>query len=243
MAFRMRFFLAVLCLFIVPLAARAENLVTVDLAEDRVNVTTAFNGAHLVLYGTRAGSGHIAVVIEGPARSMTVRRKKSILGAWVNGASVTFRDVPSYYDYALDDEDGRKNAAFASLDSIVLRQAGRGYKDSELKEFREALIRNKQEQGLYAKEPGKVTFLNDNFFKVEFTIPANVHVGDYEIRTYYYSGSKIRDTKSRTIRVARVGLSAEVNDFSLNHSFAYGLISVALAIFAGWFSNRVRRRA
>jgi hypothetical protein len=44
-----------------------------------------------------------------------------------------------------------------------------------------------------------------------------------------------------TVRVAQVGGSARINQFAHGNSFVYGVMCVFLAVFAGWFSNRVRR--
>ena len=77
-------------------AATAEDLV-VDLSAPVVAITTGFTGADLLLFGVVGGAGDVVVVVRGPARDETVRRKKRIGGIWVNHAQITFEQVPSFY--------------------------------------------------------------------------------------------------------------------------------------------------
>ena len=225
----------------------AANSITVDLAEDYVDISAGFDGAHISLFGVREGKGDIAIVIRGPARDMIVRRKAQLAGAWINRSSKKFKDTPIYYDYALSDisldsqiPDSLKNVG-VGLSGLKHKLHDIDSKDKVRAEFRDALIRNKQVEKLFPKNSKEVKFLNDRFFRADFYIPANVPVGEYKIQTYYFSNSKILDIKTNILRVEQVGMSAGIKSFSKSNSFIYGVACVFLAIFAGWFSNRVRR--
>ena len=82
-------------------AHAAEALLSVDLAEDHVDITTGFTGSRVVLFGIKETPGDVAVTISGPDRKMVVRRKEQVFGLWINRKSAEFLDVPVYYDYAL----------------------------------------------------------------------------------------------------------------------------------------------
>jgi uncharacterized protein (TIGR02186 family) len=231
-------------LFVGAQEVRAEN-VTVELVSDHVDITTGFNGTTLGLFGVRANKGDIAVIVKGPLRTMSVRRKESVMGAWINRSFETFKAVPSYYNFALS----RPMEELAMPEKLVehgigpenLRFNKPDTTDEQRIEFREALLRNKKMQGLYPENPGAIKFIGPNFFRADFYIPANVPVGEYEIQTLYFSNGVLRDSKTNTVRVAQVGGSARINDFAHNSSLVYGVMCVLLAVFAGWFSNRVRR--
>ncbi len=226
-------------------AIAARGKVEVDLASDHVDITTGFNGTTLGLFGVKREEGEVAVIVRGPLRTMSVRRKESVFGAWINKKSEKFKAVPTYYNYALS----------APLDKIagpeVLRRYGIGpgnlqfnkpdSRDETRMVFREAMIRNKQKQGLFADEAGVIHFLGADFFRADFHIPANVPVGEYEVQTLYFSGGELKEEINRVVRVAHVGFAAGIYEFAHERSFLYGVFCVALAIFAGWFSNRVRR--
>jgi uncharacterized protein (TIGR02186 family) len=76
--------------------AYAEALVA-DLTSHLIAITTGFSGASVVLFGAIDGPGDVAVVVRGPDREMTVRRKSRIAGIWMNTREVTFANVPSFY--------------------------------------------------------------------------------------------------------------------------------------------------
>lgn len=223
--------------------AHAADMVTVDLAENHVDITTGFNGAQVELFGVKRGAGPVAVVLRGPSHDMTVRRKDKTGGAWLNRTWVNFDDVPVYYDYALS----MPEEELASPE--VLQKAGIGLGSLEFKtgetelkaEFREALIRNQQAAGVFRKEPRSITDLGNNFFRVNFYLPSNVHVGTYRVHTYYFRNGKVQDMKTSTLRVAHVGMSARILQFAQDHAVSYGVLCVFLAVFAGWLSNRIRR--
>lgn len=240
----MRGMLLIAVLVSVALPARADNVV-VDLSSDHVDITTGFNGTTLAVFGVRSGKGDIAVILRGPQRTMSVRRKESVVGAWINRSFETFKAVPSYYGYAIskplqglatpevlqEHGVGTENLRFNKPDST----------DPQRIFFRDALLRNKQSQGLYPEHAGTINFIGPDFFRADFYIPANVPVGEYEVQTLYFSNGTVRDTKIRTVRVAQVGGSARIHQFANDNSMIYGVLCVLLAVFAGWFSNRVRR--
>lgn len=240
----MRAVLLFLVLMAAAVPARASNVI-VDLSSDHVDITTGFNGTTLAVFGVRDGKGEIAVVLRGPQRTMSVRRKESVMGAWINRSFETFKAVPSYYGYAIS----KPLQGLASPE--VLQELGVGPENLRFNKpdttdpqrilFRDALLRNKQGQGLYPEHAGAINFIGPDFFRADFYIPANVPVGEYEIQTFYFSNGAVRDSKVRTVRVAQVGGSARIHQFANNNSLTYGILCVMLGVFAGWFSNRVRR--
>ena len=76
--------------------ARAEALVA-DLTSHLIAITTGFTGASVVLFGAIDGPGDVAVVVRGPDRDVTVRRKSRVAGIWMNSEEVIFGNVASFY--------------------------------------------------------------------------------------------------------------------------------------------------
>jgi uncharacterized protein (TIGR02186 family) len=224
-----------------------QDTVTVDLAEDHVDITTGFNGATLSLFGVKNGSGNVAVVVTGPKHDMTVRKKEKFFGAWMNSTGITFDDVPVYYSYATSVPEGElaaeatlkaNNIGLASIQPESSSWFGQGLRG----EYRDALLRNKQAQGLYPGQPNLTKTLSDNFFRADFYLPAHAGLGVYEIKTIYFRNNTVRDVKTTHLRVAQIGTSAQILDFAENYSFIYALLCIVIALFAGWISNRIRYR-
>ncbi|MCD8562769.1 MAG: TIGR02186 family protein [Alphaproteobacteria bacterium] len=224
-----------------------EPPLAVDLASNHVDITTGFHGSRLVLYGVHKQPGAVAVVIKGPERTMLVRRKGQVLGAWVNTQSLKFRRVPSYYDYAISTNSRERTSPDLlkrygiGLDALYFDPDTSREDQATIRDFQEALIRNKQIQGVYPVGPKSIKFLSGNFFKAEFYMPPNLPSGLYEVQTYLISGGDVVETRSTHLSVAQVGFNASVNNLASHHSFLYAFLALFIAVGAGWSINLLRR--
>ncbi len=227
--------------------ADAKSLV-VDLASDHVDITTGFGGADVTLFGkTNVQDAQVAIVIQGPQKQVVVRKKGSVFGAWVNTQYIRFRNVPLFYDYA-SNVTKPENRAVMRENEIGLGglHFTADYSDGDeeyLQNFREALIRNKQEQNLFPTGGKAVRFLDEGFFRADFTIPPNVPTGNYSVTSYVLKGGNIVEQSQTVLKVAQVGLNAEMNEFAYAHAFIYGLICVSMALFFGWGINAIGRKS
>lgn len=244
----MRVLLCLLLLLLPHMAAAQNNDLVVDLAEDHVDITTGFNGAHLVLFGVKKQEGDVAVVIRGPAHTMVVRRKDNVGGVWINGRSMKFRDVPVYYDYALSRSEkvmaqsGGLKENGIGLDALYFSPDVSREDPEVVENFQEALIRNKQAQGLYPLKSKPVKFLQNDFFRVSFALPSNVPLGTYEIETFLFKDGAVLESHTTHLRVGQVGFGAKIYLFAHLHGLAYGLICVLVAVMAGVAVNMLRQR-
>ena len=231
-------------------AARAQvidNPLTIDLARDHVDITLGFNGAQLVLFGTKKREGDVAVVIRGPEVPAVVRRKDQVMGVWMNTRSVTFRNVPVYYDVALSRKEEDIGAAQTLKDNRIglntLDFRPDSSADAELVgKFQEALIRNRQVQGYFPLESKRVNFMSAEFFRADFNVPPSVPAGDYVVQTYLIRDGQVEDMRETSLRIAQVGFNARLFAFSRQHSFIYGLVAILIAVAAGWGSYAFLRR-
>ncbi|QQG35731.1 MAG: TIGR02186 family protein [Micavibrio aeruginosavorus] len=232
--------------------ASAQTAVTgrslvVDLAADHVDITLGFNGADLTLFGVKDKPGQVAVVIRGPEQTTVVRRKSKALGIWMNTRAVEFLNVPVYYDFATSAPEpdlaspetlNKLGIGLDALDFHVEKNEDREMIDS----FREALVRNRQGGGHFPLSPRTVKFISDDFFRVDFHVPADVPTGNYLVETLLLNEGKVIDRRETSLRVAQVGFSADVYNFSYERPFFYALLSVGMAIVLGAGSHFAFRR-
>lgn len=243
----MRQLIALACLMLMAFPAIAKEAgITVDLASDHIDITAAFNGSYLTLYGVKEGDGEVAVVIKGPEADMIVRQKHKIFGVWTNADSMRFENMPIYYDYAVADNDlflaGKEVLMTAGFGLDTTRKPPKTKREAEdVDLFQDALIRNKQVARHFAREPAKITYLDKNFFKATFYVPPNVPTGKYTLETLLFQNGVLQDTKTSRLTIEQIGVSAAINSFSKKHSFFYGLFCVIFAMSAGWLSNAIRR--
>ncbi len=242
--------LMILCCAIIVRSAQAQN-VSIEPSMDRIEITTGFDGADISVFGVaeqKAETMDLALVIKGPARRMVVRKKDEILGAWVNRHSIDFAAVPAFYDYALSRPDLTNDAPDVfndkaiGLNTLDFEVDDEGRSAEYYAAFREALIRNKQGEGLFPLKAKDITFMEKGFFKVAFHVPSNVPTGHYTIEAYLVDQGKVSTTDVSGFDVVQVGFSAKIFHFAHSRALPYGLTAIAIAFLAGWGAFTFLRR-
>jgi uncharacterized protein (TIGR02186 family) len=227
--------------------ARGQALVA-DLTNHLVAITTGFTGTSVVLFGATDGTGDVIVVVRGPERDMTVRRKSKVAQVWVNTRQVTFLGVPSFYSIAsskpLDDiaPPAMRQLHQIGLDNLRLTTET-PISPRETEEFRTALLRNEARAGLYPPGIGQVSFLGDKLFRSDVGFPGNVPTGTYLVQVFLVRDKAVVSGQTTSLVISELGLDAEVHDFADRFALAYGLVAIALAALAGWLASLPFRNA
>jgi uncharacterized protein (TIGR02186 family) len=228
-----------------PVRAQA---VVADLSDHLIAVTTGFSGTKLLLFGAIDGdAADVIIVVSGPAERVVVRRKERLGGIWVNRHKLIFGGVPAFYRLASTRpvEDIATNRILArhgiGVDHIrIINPKG---ENGDLSVFRDALIRNKQRQGLYPDARGKVIMLGNRLFRSDIFFPSNVPTGTYNVTVYLLRNSKVISAQTTPLVVSKIGAGAQVYAFAHSNSALYGVAAIAIALFAGWFAGAVFKRS
>jgi uncharacterized protein (TIGR02186 family) len=229
-------------------APRAQSLVA-DLSHHLIAITTAFVGTQVVLFGVAEDGGDIVVTVQGPREDLVVRHKARVAGIWVNREGLAFRRVPAYYAVASTGpleqiarpdvlEQLEIGTEYLDLKPIDAR----GFERSAIESFKEALVRRKQEQGLYTRKPVPINFVGDELFRTTLTFPANVPPGIYQVQVFELQDGFAADAQRSTLVVSKVGLEADIYDFAQQRAVLYGLAAITLAIVSGWLAGVIFRR-
>ncbi|HEY4163322.1 MAG TPA: TIGR02186 family protein [Dongiaceae bacterium] len=233
--------------------AWAKDIVA-DLVVHRIEITSGFSGAELVLFGAIEGKGDVITVVRGPYTpsgevvngTVEVQRKMRNLGIWMSGAHVTFEGVPGFYAIAGSRPLGETVDADMmdryQLGIDQLKPTAIEATAPNITDYAAALLRVRQREGLYADRVGHVSFVGDRLFRTSFAFPSTVPTGIYRVEVYLARGGAIVDAQSFPLLVNRAGFSADIFDFAHRHAAAYGVISVLTALLFGWISHLAFRR-
>jgi uncharacterized protein (TIGR02186 family) len=245
---------ALLVLLAGPLAAQ-ESVVT-GLSTSNIALTADFNGSELLVFGAIRRDGPVApdvapldiiITIKGPPRAVTVRRAERRFGIWVNTESVTVRQAPSFYAIAttrpLDEllTETERLRYGIGMDQAVRRIGGTMIADPT--PFTEALIRLKREDGSYALLNDEVKVTEATLFQTRIEMPANLVEGDYAAEFFLVRDREVISSGATIISVEKAGIERWLYNLSRNEPLAYGLMSVALALAAGWLAAAAFRLA
>lgn len=250
-----RHLLCALLLFLPTLSLAGEEVV-LGLSKDKVAITTSFTGSEILVFGAVKRESripdtplHVIITVAGPSHPVTVRRKDKWLGViWVNRASVEVDAAPSFYAVAttapMDEvlsstEDLRWKI---SIDKAI-RSVGAPKDVSDSASFTEAVIRIREDAGLYQQLEGQVALDQQTLFRTAIEMPANLTEGDYTTRIFLTRNGEVIAHYEAAIDVRKVGLERWLFTLSRQQPMLYGLMSLAIAIAAGWGASAVFRLA
>lgn len=237
-------------LLAIALPAAAEEVVA-GLSQSRISISTDFDGSEILIFGAvkrdaPAGKGpmQVLITVEGPSEPLTVRKKDKRFGIWVNTEQVEVVGAPSFYAVATTAPMSEMISDNQDLDyKISIPRAIQLSRDRFPGDvtFEDALIRIREKAGLYQTNIGAVTLEEDTLFSTSVRLPANLHEGDYRARFFLTRGGVVIDTHTTDIDVQKVGLERFLFRLSRENPLTYGLMSLAIAIFAGWLASAAFR--
>jgi uncharacterized protein (TIGR02186 family) len=248
--------LALLCLGIALALgpARADDLIS-GLSTDLIQINSSFNGTDIVLFGAIEPSANtgpakdqdLVIVIRGPDIDMTVRRKRRILGIWVNSEQIAFGGLPGYYFLAstrpIDDIAPLATLQRFRLGTANLDAVARGHATpTEADAFRAAAIRDRKRERLYWESPTGIEFLSRTLFRARIPVPASVPPGEYRAEVYLFQGGTVVSAQTSPLFIDKSGFERQVYNYAHQASLAYGAVAVAMAVILGWFSFFAFRR-
>lgn len=240
----------ILALFLSMPAFAQQAPLRIGLAEERVDISTGFNGTKIVMFGTMADpSADVIVTLKGPEHTMAVRRKGRVMGAWMNTKTVEFRRVPSFYDYAttLNDSYIEGGLPFLEDNEVGLEHLDFYSEDADeepelVNAFRDALIASMQKKGFYPLAGHEPQFIDKQFFKTIFELPPGVPTGLYKVEALLVKDDTVIARESKNLQVGQVGFNARIYLFAQNYSFFYGIFAVVMAVCVGGSAFTFLRR-
>ncbi|WP_116083221.1 TIGR02186 family protein [Tropicimonas sp. IMCC34011] len=243
-----RLALLVLSLLLPSLAA-AQDIVA-DLSQNRVSITTSFDGSELLVFGAirRGGTEReeedvdVIVTLEGPQHPVTVREAERRAGIWVNTESFDIAAAPAVYRIAtshpLDDilTDGSDLVHRVTVERVI-RTGGIPDHFEQAGEFIDALVRIREASGLYAMQEGTVQIAEQSLFRTTFELPSSIEEGNYRVRIFLLREGRVVTQLERLVGVRKVGIERFVYNLSQEQPLVYGILAVIIAVVAGWAAS------
>ncbi len=229
--------------------APAQTVVT-GISTENIALTANFTGSEVLVFGAirrdapiPVGEAPVDIVItlSGPPRTVIVRRKERRLGVWLNTEGVRVRQAPSYYAVAstrpLDEilTETERLRWQIGLDQAVRRVGGHPTL-TDTSDFTRAMVRLRLEDGLFVDDERGVTLAEETLFHARFRLPTNLVEGVYAAEYFLVRDRQIISNGATEIVVEKAGIERWLYNLSQQQPFAYGVLSVALALAAGWLA-------
>ena len=232
----------------------AQEIVA-DLSQNRVAIDATFDGSEIVVFGAikpgpdlppDAAPLEVIITVSGPHEPVTVRKKARIAGIWANAEAVEIDRAPTLYKIATSaplsesltqTEDLRHSISIGRAIRAVDAATAGEYTPS----FTEALVRIRKRDGLYSVQEGAVNFTQQALFSTTIKLPANLTEGAYDTRIFLTRSGAVVAQYQRVLDVQKVGLERFIYTLAHERPLIYGLMSLAIAIFAGWGASALFR--
>ena len=243
--------------FILPLlmllntAPIAAEEVVLGMSHDEVAITATFDGSEILVFGAIKRESKISpvplqviVAVSGPSEPLLVRRKERKFGIWVNTDTVEVDLAPSFYAVATsapwdqvvtDTEDLRHKISI----NRAIRSVGAPMHIENAQSFSDAVMRIRKKSGLYQLRENTVAVDQQTLFRTSIEMPANLTEGNYKTRIFLTRNGQVLSHFETDIAVRKVGLERFLFTLSRENPLVYGLMSLAIAIFAGWSASAV----
>lgn len=224
----------------------AEEIV-LGLSSDQVSINTSFDGSEILIFGAIKRETAIVdeprvqviITVAGPSEPMTVRRKEKRFGIWINTDAVEIDEAPSFYAVSTstllglslsETEDVRNKISIPR----AIRSVGAPMDIEDSETFTEALIRIKKASQQYQLNEGTISVDEQTLFRTAIQLPAALTEGDYLTRIFLTRGGEVVSSYETSIYVRKVGMERWLFTLSRENAFLYGIMSLAIAIAAGW---------
>ncbi len=231
--------------------ASAEKLVA-SLSTNRILIQSNFSGETIAVFGAvedapPGGVTYDAVVtVRGPRGAVTVRRKQQWGPFWFNLDNRKYIGIPAFIAIA----SNRNLAQIAGaevrddlrigIDALIPPQvARRGANDPE---FRSALRRLREDQGLFYEDAESLKFITPRVFQASITLPGGVPLGRYDVDVALFSGGALHTRQTLAFAVSKTAIEQIATNAAHQFPISYGILVSMLALLLGWIASVIFRR-
>jgi len=241
---------ALLAFALLSVPANAQRLVA-DLSDHHISLSSSFTGTEIIVFGTIEDTAQstsddfdIAIIVQGPPETISVRRKERVAGIWMNTQSVTVDDLPSFYYVASSSpfyelmSASRRNSYNIGTD--VLGLPDRPFDPAETQryeQFRAAMVELLQDEGLVVEDQQGVRFRGEHLFRARIPIPATVREGTYNVTVFLFEDENVIGAQNALLTIDKVGIEGRLNALAHDNPFAYGFMALFMALIVGLGAN------
>ncbi|HET7411394.1 MAG TPA: TIGR02186 family protein [Pararhizobium sp.] len=237
-------------------AAPPKEELEIGVSTSEIAVRSNFSGADITVFGVikhadpftlALNQYDLIVTLEGPKLETTVRKKQRVFGIWMNRHSVEFLPIPTSYSQSstrpidLISTQPVLDRLAVGIKHLRLPTASVSGSAADTGEFREALLRLKEQDGLYRSDSGGVQFVGSTLFKASIRLPANIPVGTHIVHGYLFKNGRFVADEELPLHVVKTGVEQYIYAMAHQYGFLYGLFAVLLAGLAGWLGSLIFR--
>lgn len=243
--------LSALCPLLFADDASAE--LTISANHDHITIDFFYHGSTVSVSGTSDAGTDLIIKITAPDSHEALKQKGKAAGfLWMNLGTLKFENAPNLYSIhstrKIEDILSREE-----MDKFVI-----GYpalnkhieiipvsNDEERTKWFSEFIRYKEESKLYASSSGQINTTNQNdkqTYYIKTDWPYQAPPGEYLVTVYAVKDHKVVEKAETKVIVEQGGIVKMLSGMAANNGAVYGIISIVIALGAGFGVGMVFRK-
>jgi uncharacterized protein (TIGR02186 family) len=234
-------------------AGRAAADISLIANHEHITIDFFYHGSSVSARGLVEPGTDVIVKIAGPEGKETLKQKGKTAGVlWMNVGTLHFEKTPNVYEVystrpieqiLTPEEAEREVIGYGALSKHLALEPVTSSEEREkwVGEF----IKFKENSKLYGGSAGDIkTEPKDGkqgyYIKTEW--PFQAPPGDYTVTAYAVRDGKVIEKISKPVDVRQVGVVQTLSNMAKNNGALYGLLSIAMALGAGFGVGLVFRK-
>lgn len=232
----------------------ASATLTADANHSLINIDFLYHGSTVSVRGEADSGVDLVVKITSPEAHQALKTKGKVGGVlWMNVGQLEFEHLPGYYAlYATRDINRILDASEREKYGIGYDVLGRkaeirplANEEDRAKWFSE-FIKFKEGSNLYAAPKNIVTTTGKDSASASYFMksdwPFQAPPGIYDVTVYAVKNGRVAEEAHSKVTVEQVGIVKTLSDMAKNNAAAYGGISIAAALLAGFGVGLIYRK-
>lgn len=234
-------------------AVRAAADISLVANHDHITIDFFYHGSSVSARGLTDPGTEVIVKIAGPDGKEKLKQKGRTAGVlWMNVGTLHFENAPNLYEIystrpieqiLAPEEADREVIGYRALGKHMELEPVASAEDREkwVGEF----IKFKENSKLYSGATGGIKIepkdgLQEYYIKTEW--PFQAPPGDYTVTAYAVRDGKVIEKIVKPVDVKQVGIVRALSRLAKNNGALYGLLSIAMALGAGFGVGLVFRK-
>lgn len=242
----------ILILFLL-FADKAFAELTVDANHRHIKIDFFYHGSTVTISGQSEKGTDLIIKVSSPEGHQGFKKKGKAAGfLWMNMGELNFEHAPNLYflhstkrlEEILSPEEADANTIGYSALGNHIKITPVSDENEKTKWFEE-FVKFKESSGLYANSSGNISLTQKNSgqdFSIKLDWPYKAPHGDYIVTVYAARNGRIIEQAETKVFVEQAGLVKALADMARDNGALYGLISIAIALGAGFGVGLVFRK-
>lgn len=234
-------------------AGRAAAAISLVANHDHITIDFFYHGSTVSARGLTEPGADVIVKIAGPDGNETLKQKGKTAGVlWMNVGTLHFEKAPKLYEIystrpieqiLAPEEADRAVLGYRALGKHLVLEPVASPEDREkwIGEF----IRFKEDSKLYGDSSGAIATEpkdGQQAYYIKTDWPFQAPPGDYTVTAYAVRDGKVIERIEKSVDVKQVGIVRTLSKMAKNNGALYGLLSIAMALGAGFGVGLIFRK-